>query len=139
MRGSTWIATPMPRVPVDIAVPASIVNGTPEGDGTVTVSVDDADAAMPKVGQYFYTDREIQRLRNDPEYLLMYRKRIEYAINIGFAIFYKDTDASKMAEGYMRGEMARRLKDHPLLTEKLIPKWPVGCRSVLSNLPVQAP
>ncbi|OJJ01771.1 hypothetical protein ASPVEDRAFT_192049 [Aspergillus versicolor CBS 583.65] len=99
MRGSTWISPPMPR-----------------------------DAAHPEAGQYFYTPDEIQRLSSDPEYLLNYRKRIEYGINVGFAIFYKGMEPSRMAEQYMRAEMTRRLQNHPVLTKRLIPTWPVGCR-----------
>lgn len=106
----------MARVPVEIT------------DEKAAAAVDDKDAAQPQVGQYFYTDREIKRLAEDPEYLLDYRKRIEFAINAGFAIFYKDSEASKMAEQYMRAEMARRLENHPVLTKKLVPEWPVGCR-----------
>ena len=109
MRGSTWISAPMPRVPVD--VPGSGTGG----------DVDDKEDVHPDVGQYYYTEREREHLAADPEYLLNYRKRIEFAINTGFAIFYKDTDASQMVEGYMRAEMNRRLKNHPVLTKKLVP------------------
>ena len=94
----------MPRVPVDVSA-----SGT-EGE------VDDKDAVHPNVGQYHYTERERERLAADPEYPLKYRKRIEFAINTGFTIFYKNTNASQMMEGYMRAEMNRRLKNHPVLT-----------------------
>ncbi|KAF9872441.1 4-hydroxyacetophenone monooxygenase [Colletotrichum karsti] len=115
MRGSTWISAPMSRIPVEIS------NG---GDEVV----EDKNAMFPNEGQYFYTEREKNHLANNPEYLLEYRKRIETDISLGFAIFYKDSEASRMAEQYMKTEMKRRLKDHPILTQKLIPGWPVGCR-----------
>lgn len=67
-------------------------------------------------------------MAEDPEYLLMYRKKIEFAMNHGFQIFYKDSKASKMVQQYMAAEMARRLNYHPELTKHLIPEWPVGCR-----------
>lgn len=105
----------MPRVPVEI----------PVGDSTQIV---DKSAAQPEIGQYFYTEAEMKRLTEDPAFFLDYRKRIESAISIGFAIFYKNTEASGMAEAYMRSEMARKLENHPVLTKKLIPEWPVGCR-----------
>lgn len=108
----------MPCVPVDVSSSGE------------EAEVDDKDAVYPNAGQYFYTERERERLAADPAYLLGYRKWIEFAINTGFAIFYKDTDASRMAQEYIRSEMNRRLKDHPVLTEKLIPSWPVGCRFV---------
>ncbi|KAJ4212362.1 hypothetical protein NW759_011750 [Fusarium solani] len=116
MRGTTWITAPMPRVPVEL---------TSEKEGEF---IQDKEAVHPSIGQYFYTPQEIQKLANDPEYLLNYRKRIEYAINEGFAIFYKGSEASEMAHKYMVAEMNRRLKNDPVLTQKLIPSWPVGCR-----------
>ena len=106
----------MPRVPVEL---------TSEKEGEF---IQDKEAVHPSIGQYFYTPQEIQKLANDPEYLLNYRKRIEYAINEGFAIFYKGSEASEMAHKYMVAEMNRRLKNDPILTQKLIPSWPVGCR-----------
>ncbi|GJC86497.1 putative sterigmatocystin biosynthesis monooxygenase stcW [Colletotrichum liriopes] len=112
MRGSTWISPPMPRIPVDIG-----------GE-----EFDDKRAAQPDTSQYFYSEREMAHLAADPEYQLNYRKRIEHAINMGFAIFYKDTEASHQAELYMRAEMNRRLNNHPVLSQKLVPTWPVGCR-----------
>jgi hypothetical protein len=105
----------MSRVPVEV----------PVGDRTEIV---DKSAAQPEVGQYFYTDAEMKRLAEDPAFLLDYRKRIEAAISVGFAIFYKNTEASRIAQAYMRSEMARKLDNHPVLTKKLIPEWPVGCR-----------
>lgn len=82
----------------------------------------------PDEQQYWYKPEEIQKLRDDPDLLLNYRKRIEYAINTGFSMFYADTEASRMAEKYMRNEMGRRLGYHPKLSERLIPKWAPGCR-----------
>lgn len=116
----------MPRVPVDVAGPANA--GAKNGEDAQNTVFEDAEAHMPTLGQYYYSDREMQHLREDPKYFLDYRKRIEFAINTGFAIFYKDTDASRMAEKYMRAEMKRRLENDPVLIEKLIPSWPVGCR-----------
>lgn len=122
MRGTTWIAAPMPRVPVEL---------TSENEGEF---IEDKEAVHPSIGQYFYTPQETQKLANDPEYLLNYRKRIEYAINEGFAIFYKDSEASEMAHKYMVAEMNRRLKNDPVLTQKLIPSWPVGCRYAILTM-----
>jgi len=67
-------------------------------------------------------------LTEDPEYHLQYRKKIEYGMNAGFRIFYKDTEDSIMVGKYMEAEMKRRLRDHPELVKRLIPQWPVGCR-----------
>jgi len=71
-------------------------------------------------------------LEEDPDYHLQYRKKIEYGMNAGFRVFYKDTEDSIMAGKYMEAEMKRRLKNHPELVKRLIPQWPVGCRCVIS-------
>lgn len=104
----------MPRVQVDAAL----------FDGDNSTREDDD----PDIKQYYYKPHEIQKFESDPEFLLDYRKKIEFSINAGFAIFYKDTEASVMAEKYMRGDMVRRLQNHPELTKRLIPSWPPGCR-----------
>lgn len=82
----------------------------------------------PLVQQYYFRKDEVEYLKNNPEEHLRYRKEIEHAINRGFAIFYKNTNASKMAELYMRTEMEKRLGENMDLKKKLIPSWPVGCR-----------
>lgn len=104
----------MPRVEID--VPPQ--NQASEGKVYETLEIQ----------QYYYTPEEISKLNEDPAKLLNYRKRIEHAINAGFAMFYKDSDASRLAEKYMRGEMTRRLGNDAKLTERLIPKWAPGCR-----------
>lgn len=105
----------MERVPVD--VPEEL-----KETGIPQTVVD------PFVMQKAYTKSEIKTLTSDPDYLLLYRKKIEYSINSNFGIFYKDTEASNMAGWCMRENMKTRLKNHPVLTEKLIPQWSVGCR-----------
>ncbi|KAF2180148.1 FAD/NAD(P)-binding domain-containing protein [Zopfia rhizophila CBS 207.26] len=113
LRSPTWIAPPMPRVPVETPTPEHPI---PE------------EIPNPLVQQYFYKEHEIKHLEDNPEHHLKYRKQIEFAINRGFSIFYKGTEASRMAESYMRSEMIKRLGNHAELIEKLIPSWPVGCR-----------
>ncbi|KAM0276909.1 hypothetical protein ACHAQH_006281 [Verticillium albo-atrum] len=104
----------MPRVPVEVP-----------GDDAAAVVVDDT---PPDVGQSFYDDSEMKRLTEDSLYLLNYRKRIEFAINTGFAIFYKNTEASRMSEMYMRAEIVRKLNNHPVLSKKSVPECSVSCR-----------
>lgn len=106
----------MPRVHVEVA---------PETEKVEVKTIDNLE-----IKQYFYKPEEIRKLKEDPSLLLDYRKRIEYAINVGFAMFYKDSVASNLVEKYMRNDMVRRLKNHPELTKKLIPSWPPGCRYV---------
>lgn len=116
----------MPRVQVEV----------PQTENSTPVVADPEDA-QSDIGQYFYKDFEIERLRKDPEYLLKYRKQIEYGINKACAaMVYKNSEASRMTEMYMRAEMTRRLDNHPVLTKKLIPSWSVGCR--FATLPVSS-
>lgn len=84
----------------------------------------------PEIAQRYYQPEEIQRFVDDPQYHLQYRKRIEHGINLGFAVFYKDSQASQIAKQYMVGAMKQRLQNHPELCKRLIPDWPVGCRCV---------
>lgn len=108
----------MPRVPVDVSETGK------------DAKFDDEEAVHPNTGQYFYTTREVESLVKDADYHLDYRKRIEYGINANFSIFYKNSEASRQVEAYMRAEMNRRLQNDPVLTKKLIPTWDVGCRLV---------
>lgn len=113
IRSPTWIAPPMPRIPIEAPAPEHPV---PE------------ETPNPLVQQYFYKDHEKDYLRKNPEYHLQYRKQIEHYINRGFAIFYKNTEASQMAEWYMRNEMQKRIGDFKELADKLIPTFSPGCR-----------
>ena len=105
----------MPRVKVEL----------PEG---TTLSIEEE--TNPDVSQRKFASEEIQRFVNDKDYHLRYRKQIEFGINMGFAIFYRGSEAAKMAQDYMVASMKRRLKDHPELCKRLIPDWSVGCRYV---------
>ena len=79
-------------------------------------------------GQYWYTEEEKKRFREDPQSLYEYRYKLESAMNGRFDIFVAGSEASKMAEKIMRKEMHRRIgPGHEELKEKLIPKWAPGC------------
>jgi len=78
--------------------------------------------------QYYFSDAEKQRFRDDPEFHLQYRKKLESAVNNLFEMFIRDSDTNKAAEKLMRAEMHRRIgPGHEDLKEKLIPTWPPGC------------
>jgi YHS domain-containing protein len=83
---------------------------------------------QPEGTQYYFTEEEKKRFRDDPEYHLQYRKGLEQEVNSVFSVFIKDSDYSKVAEEKMRAEMLRRIgPGHEDLKEKLIPSWPPGC------------
>jgi len=63
---------------------------------------------------------------NVPLLAKLYRNKIEYGMDAGFRIFYKDTEDLIMAGKYTEADMKRWLKNHPELVKRLIPQWPVG-------------
>ncbi len=81
--------------------------------------------------QYWYTEVDKQRFRDDPEHLLLYRKKLESAVNNLFDMFISGSDVSKGAHEMMRAEMNRRIgPGHEELKERLIPSWSPGCRRI---------
>lgn len=84
---------------------------------------------VPKNAQYYFSDAEKKRFKDDPAFHLQYRKKLEAAVNNLFEMFLKDTQTNKDAEALMRSEMYRRIgPGHEELKEKLIPSWPPGCK-----------
>ncbi|GAB7364263.1 hypothetical protein MBLNU230_g4811t1 [Neophaeotheca triangularis] len=75
-----------------------------------------------------YTDEDKKRFR-DPAYHLAHRKQIVSKTNKSFQIFMK---GKNNAEGMKvaANQMAEKLKHDPVLCEKLIPKWELGCRRI---------
>ncbi|KAF2713478.1 cyclohexanone monooxygenase [Pleomassaria siparia CBS 279.74] len=89
------------------------------------------DESEPDMKQYWYTDGEKQRFRDDPGFHLAYRRTLEASVNAAFDMFIRDSEASKAADEGMRAEMKRRIgPGHEELKEKLIPSWPPGCRRI---------
>lgn len=85
----------------------------------------------PPNAQYYFSEEEKKKFRDDPEFHLAYRKKLESAVNNLFEMFLKDTDTNRAAEKLMRAEMNRRIgPGHDELKEKLIPSWPPGCRRI---------
>lgn len=83
------------------------------------------------IKQYWYTEEDKQRFRDDPEYLLMYRKKLESAVNNLFDMFIAGSEVSKGANEMMRAEMNRRIgPGHEELKKRLIPTWSPGCRRI---------
>ncbi|KAI9766003.1 MAG: hypothetical protein M1840_007010 [Geoglossum simile] len=77
--------------------------------------------------QHMYTAEEKQAFATEPGALLAYRKAIERAINQSWPLFVQSTKLQADTFVRMSGEMREKLKN-PELEEKIIPKWPVGCR-----------
>ncbi|KAF5010123.1 hypothetical protein FDECE_3709 [Fusarium decemcellulare] len=77
-----------------------------------------------------YTEEEKQRFRQDSEYFLSYRRDIEHGMNARFPSFYRNSDAQRLGIKNVTKSMRTRLGNDSELCEKLIPKFPLGCRRV---------
>jgi cation diffusion facilitator CzcD-associated flavoprotein CzcO len=120
MRSVTWISPVVGEADLE----AEKAKHTTESDRETQ---DDGKLAK----QYWYTEEDKQRFRDDPEYLLLYRKKLESAVNNLFDMFISGSDVSKGAHEMMRAEMNRRIgPGHEELKQRLIPKWSPGCRRI---------
>lgn len=85
----------------------------------------------PGKRQYTFTEEDKQRFRDDPEYHLMFRKRIEAEINSLFGMYKQGSDMSHMFRQLITDEMNRRMgPGNEKLKEFIIPKWSPGCRRI---------
>jgi cation diffusion facilitator CzcD-associated flavoprotein CzcO len=101
----------------------------PQFGANITNTDADPDAKDPAAaGKHLYTEKEKQRFREDPEYHLEYRKRVEGAIVGGWDMFYRGTELNGMVRKGMQEQMRSRLGDREDLKEKIIPSWSPGCR-----------
>ena len=101
------------------------------GQDTLEEQRANAKGDLPSDAQYFFSDEEKAKFRDDPEFHLQYRKKLESSVNNLFEMFLKDTETNRAAEKLMKAEMHRRLgSGHEELKEKLIPQWPPGCRRI---------
>lgn len=74
-----------------------------------------------------YREEDKQRFRN-PEELKNYRKVVQGGINKAFKMFLKGSETSKNSTAFAIEQMSKKLNYDPVLCEKLIPKWELGCR-----------
>jgi len=101
----------------------------PQIGSTVSNKEADPDAMDPQAaGKHQYTEKEKQRFREDPEYHLKYRRKVEAAVVSGFRMFYRGGEMNLMAKDTMQKAMADKLGNRDDLKEKFIPEWSPGCR-----------
>ena len=104
MRSVTWISPPFAGNILQVGKQSGASNEIPAM--TTSGPVDSA--------QYYYTDAEKAKFRDDPEFHLKYRKNIEETVNVSFPMFLKDSATSKGAEAVMRarwrGELGLDMK-----------------------------
>lgn len=100
------------------------------GSHDIRILLEDEKSSKPDaVGKHLYTDAEKEKLRNDPEALLKYRKEIDTALQKIFPVFLRGTEQSKMAKKMMAESIQARIgPGHEDLKAKFIPKFSPGCR-----------
>lgn len=119
MRSETWIAP---------AIGASAIQDVHKGANANEDGEKAAEQAGPQE-QHIYTDEEIKKFNDDPEYLLDYRRGLEAEVNAGFVMFFSGSEASAKAKEAMTEIMKKRIgPGHEDLKQKLIPAWSPGCR-----------
>jgi cation diffusion facilitator CzcD-associated flavoprotein CzcO len=74
-----------------------------------------------------YRDEDKKKFQ-DPEELKKYRKVVQGGINKAFKMFVKNSEANKNSTEFAVKQMSEKLGYDPVLCEKLIPKWELGCR-----------
>lgn len=75
-----------------------------------------------------YSEEQKAEFRDHPDVLTKYRRDIEQGMNARFPAFYKYSEAQKFGRQVVSDVMKKRLKNDPVLVEKLIPKFELGCR-----------
>jgi len=112
MRSPTWVAPPFGTSALD----SDILKGK---------QIDSSKR------QHKFTEEEKLRFKNDPEYYLTFRKRLEAEFNSIIEIFQPKTEAAKGAKEAIKKEMLKRIGNGPRseeLKKLLIPTWSPGCR-----------
>ena len=78
--------------------------------------------------QYYYSEEEKQKFREDPEELKRYRKVIQGGSNRAFDMFVKHSDAQEEGKKQVAEQMKQKLGGDEELASKLTPDYEVGCR-----------
>ncbi|KAK5120511.1 hypothetical protein LTR85_006166 [Meristemomyces frigidus] len=66
----------------------------------------------------------------DPEEMKRYRKTVQGNVNAAFRMFVKGSEYNADMTEFARKQMAAKLNNDPVLCEKLIPKYELGCRRI---------
>lgn len=85
----------------------------------------------PGERQYTFTPENKKKFNEDPEYLLMFRKKIEAEINSLFGMYQQGSEMSNKFREVITNEMHRRMgPGNEKLKQFIIPKWSPGCRRI---------
>ncbi|KAH0829681.1 putative sterigmatocystin biosynthesis monooxygenase stcW [Fonsecaea pedrosoi] len=114
MRSPTWI---YPSIASDM-LDSSITSGQGK-------------KAEDRKEQYVYSEEEKKRFREDPDFLLQYRKDIEVRANDSYDLFLKGTQSLENLRRLLIDNMNDRIgPGHEELKKAVIPSWSPGCRRV---------
>ncbi|KAF2669324.1 FAD/NAD(P)-binding domain-containing protein [Microthyrium microscopicum] len=112
MRSPTWISPPF-------------------GAGALQTDMQKGAEVDAGQRQYTFSEEEMHKFRDDPEYHLNFRKRIEAEINSLFGMYKQGSELSDKFRDVITKEMHRRMgPGHDKLKEFIIPKWAPGCRRI---------
>jgi len=112
MRSPTWISPPF-------------------GAGALQSDLEKGANVDPGQRQYTFSEEEKKRFRDNPEYHLDFRKRIEAEINSLFGMYQRGSEMSNHFRDVITKEMYRRMgPGHEKLKSFIIPKWSPGCRRI---------
>lgn len=75
-----------------------------------------------------FTKEEVERFKNDKNYFLEFRKKLQNFGSSSYSLYYKESDLQKKVFDDYTELMKRRLGYDERLCDRLIPKFPVGCR-----------
>lgn len=78
--------------------------------------------------QYYYSEEEKRRFRENPDELKQYRKMIQAGSNKSFDMFVKNSTAQKEGRRQTQEMMKEKLGGNEELARKLTPDYEVGCR-----------
>ncbi|RDL40439.1 Monooxygenase [Venustampulla echinocandica] len=74
-----------------------------------------------------YSKSDIQRFADNPDELMILRKKNENVVNSIFSLYLSDSKLQEVSKKQLRISMQNELQD-PVLEDVLIPEWGVGCR-----------
>lgn len=112
MRSPTWISPPF-------------------GAGALNDDLQKGQDVDPGQRQYTFTEADINKFKQDPEYHLEFRKKIEAEINSLFGMYQQNSALQNQFKDAITKEMHRRIgPGHEKLKQFMIPKWSVGCRRI---------
>ncbi|TID13413.1 putative sterigmatocystin biosynthesis monooxygenase stcW like protein [Venturia nashicola] len=78
---------------------------------------------------HVYREEDEQRFQ-DPEEMKGYRKKAQGGVNKAYHMLVKGSPANMSATIFAEKQMSEKLNHDPVLCEKLIPKWELGCRRI---------